>query len=207
MRKAVDSVGERFGKLLVLSVFVRDQESYGVCKCDCGNETTVLIASLRCGKTNSCRCIHKAMLRKRSTSHGHTKQDKTTPTYRTWAAMISRCHCPTATKFSTYGGAGIFVCERWRLSFADFLADMGDRPPGKTIDRIDNSKGYFLENCRWLTPKQQSRNQNKNIVIEYNGFKKSLPEWCEDFNLPYRKVYYRYKRCGLPFEEVLKRLR
>jgi len=91
--------------------------------------------------------------------HGHALHGIISPTYRTWEAMKARCNNPNATAYRRYGGRGIVVCERWQNSFLNFLEDMGERPPSRTIDRIDGGKGYFPENCRWATLKQQNDNR------------------------------------------------
>lgn len=90
--------------------------------------------------------------------------------------MIGRCHNPNSSGYSSYGGRGITVCERWR-DFANFLADMGERPEGKTLDRIDGSLGYFPENCRWATVGEQNRNTRRNHNVTYNGETHCVSEW------------------------------
>lgn len=99
------------------------------------------------------------MLSSTHMKHGHTLKGKYSPTYISWKAMRQRCRDPKYWQYSDYGARGIAVCERWRDSFANFLADMGERPAGRTLDRIDNSRGYEPENCRWATSEEQ--NQNK----------------------------------------------
>lgn len=95
-------------------------------------------------------------------THGHTSVSagRGTPTYRSWLAMRNRCHNPNNEKYPAYGGAGISVCSRWRDSFENFLFDMGSRPGGTTLDRIDGAGNYEPDNCRWATAKQQAENSD-----------------------------------------------
>ena len=92
--------------------------------------------------------------------HGHT-QDKFSPEYHSWASMVQRCTNPKRDSWKYYGAKGITVCERWVGSFENFLVDMGNRPEGTSLDRIDGHKGYYLENCRWATGSIQSSNRDK----------------------------------------------
>lgn len=115
-----------------------------------------------------------------TTTHGHTRSGgKCTSTYRSWLCMKTRCENPNDPSFPMYGGRGILICSRWRNSFSAFLHDMGERPKGTSLDRIDNSRGYFPDNCRWSTPKQQIRNRTDNRLITFNGLTKCLAEWAE----------------------------
>lgn len=91
--------------------------------------------------------------------HGHTSGGSFSPTYRTWRSMLNRCSDPKSVGWRYYGGKGVTVCERWML-FTSFLADMGLRPKGMTLDRIDGDKGYEPSNCRWATRSQQMVNRN-----------------------------------------------
>lgn len=108
--------------------------------------------------------------------HGHSPHRGASPTYRTWSGMIQRCKNPNEPAFNRYGGRGITVCDDW-LNFEGFLADMGERPKGKSLDRIDNNGGYCPENCRWATRKEQSNNTRTNRRITYKGKTKTLAEW------------------------------
>jgi hypothetical protein len=127
-----------------------------VCLCDCGAETIVSTSHLRPGGTvQSCGCL--------KLRHGHTVGGKNTRTFNSWDAMTVRCGNPNASNWQSYGGRGITICDRWRGKdgFIHFLADMGERPAGKTIDRIDVNGNYEIGNCRWATPKQQSANKRR----------------------------------------------
>jgi hypothetical protein len=124
-----------------------------------------------------------------------------TPTYRTWANMLTRCRNPKDKQYHRYGGRGIKVCERWE-SFSSFLADMGMRPDGKSLDRIDNEGNYEPGNCRWATVKQQSRNRTNTPRILFNGKMISTAELAELHGLPRRRILARIKR-GLSVEEAI----
>lgn len=138
--------------------------------------------------------------------HGHTgkKWHFVSPTYRSWNAMKQRCQDKNHPAFYRYGGRGITVCERWQ-KFINFLEDMGERPEGKSVDRIDNNKGYCKENCRWATPKEQcnnTRNNIKNIYIVYRGERKSVVEWEKITGIDNVKIRNRIKK-GWYIGEVL----
>ena len=127
--------------------------------CECGVEKDIIVYHVKTGATKSCGCLLREIMRGQhwNKQHGYFG----TRTYRSWNSMKSRCENPKATAYERYGGAGIKVCRRWQ-KFENFLEDMGERPDGKTLDRINNLKGYSKENCRWATIKEQQNNR-KNV--------------------------------------------
>jgi len=111
-------------------------------------------------------------------------------TYRTWMSMRERCNCQSSKDFKNYGRRGVWVCERWK-EYNNFLADMGERPPGMSIDRIDNNIGYTPSNCRWATRLQQNRNKRTNRAV---GSHPSLTEAAEIYGLRAETIRGRLRR-------------
>ena len=165
---ALDLIGQRFGRLVVMSRVEsgRGRKLRWRCLCDCGNTTTVSVTHLRNGNTRSCGCLSREMTRARRLKHGYSGGRDRTGTYGSWSAMRARCLDPKNKEFANYGGRGIKICERWMASFTDFLADVGERPAGKTLDRYPDKNGdYAPGNVRWATPKQQKDNQRPRIIM------------------------------------------
>lgn len=136
--------------------------------------------------------------------HGNTRHGKTkTRVHRTWAHMRQRCSNPSDSDYRLYGARGIEVCERWG-EFENFYADMGE-PPTRihSLDRLDNLKGYYLENCRWATPKEQSNNTRRTIKCELFGVTKSLKQWSVIFKKPYTTVWVRYVKLKWTLDKTL----
>jgi hypothetical protein len=166
--KAIDMHGKRFGKLTIRNRAPKNTsgEAHWLCDCDCGRISIVRGANLRNGWTQSCGCLHIERSREATTTHGHAGHKTASREYRSWASMIARCENPNYHHFHRYGGRGIKVCDRWRSSFADFLADMKTRPHGTTLDRIDNDGNYEPSNCRWANHQEQRLNRSDVVSFE-----------------------------------------
>lgn len=157
--RALDLTGQKFARLTAIRpVSSGAQGVRWACVCECGNKTEVVAKSIKGGLVQSCGCLNVEVISRKgkNSTHGLTKS----PTYRTWLAMRQRCTYPKSISYRYYGAKGVTVCARWADSFDNFYADMGARPEGKTIDRIDGTKGYEPGNCRWATPLQQVHNRS-----------------------------------------------
>lgn len=154
--KPVDLTGQAFGRLRVLhlSGLGNSRAFLWLCLCECGSLAEVPGTKLRHGHTKSCGCLSRDLAGSLNLTHGQSK----TPTYSTWLAMWSRCTNPKHVGWKSYGGRGIKVCRRWQ-KFENFLADMGPKPEGLTIERRNNERGYSPTNCCWATQAEQNRNK------------------------------------------------
>ena len=158
-------------------------------RCDCGTVFSMMCKNER--KTKSCGCFRVA--------HGATK----TPEHRTWSDMKLRCTNKNYKNYQYYGGRGITVCERWINSFENFLTDMGHRPQGCSIDRIDNNGNYEPSNCRWATRQEQQRNKRNSLFLTINGITKSVAEWSEHQGATIQKNIRNRMTLGWSAEEAV----
>jgi hypothetical protein len=229
-----DRTGQRFGQLVAESLAPkRGRRTFWKCHCDCGETVEVVADNLVSGHTTSCGCAHRDMLVSRNKTllakHGHVFGGKPSRTYSSWRAMLTRCTVATSVGFDNYGGRGIRVCERWH-KFEDFLADMGERPAGKTLDRYPDQNGnYEPVNCRWATPVEQAQNRRpyqpvmpprqsiefyravqrkaaasraaKSAITAF-GETKTLAEWAAALGMHRKQVWQRLKR-GWPPEQAV----
>lgn len=169
MPKPIDLSGQRFGKLIAEERAATGRIRSWACKCDCGERTIVGTNKLTSGHTRSCGCIKVQStltngFKNRVHGRGHGKRDLS---YRTWTSMRERCRDGYKGK-EHYWKRGISVCDRWNV-FENFLADMGERLPGMTLDRINVNGNYEPGNCRWATASQQQRNKQKARYLLIDG--------------------------------------
>lgn len=189
----------RFGRLVVAGERIPGRRPRFPCRCDCGTEKLVREDHLKSGTTTSCGCYHRDVTRKTASRqfarHGYSVGGRADTTLTVWNSLRARCSNPKNKAYADYGARGIRVCERWLgpAGFANFLADMGDRPTGMTIDRIDNDGNYEPGNCRWADYKTQARNNRRNRVLHCFGESLTVAGWSE--------------RTGIGSSTILNRLR
>lgn len=206
MPKRLNLVGQKFGRLTVISINEEKTKekgkAYWNCKCECGNFCCVGGHDLKTGNTQSCGCIHTEQLRERSIKHNlrHTK------IYGRWLTMRSRCNNPNFPKYKDYGARGIKVCREWDdfKAFYDWAMNNG-YSDDLTIDRIYVNGNYEPSNCRWVNAKVQANNQRRNIRLNINGVEKTLMEWYEDLkpSVSYDRALARFHREGFISVEQL----
>lgn len=175
--------GSKFGHLTVFALSkILDKRSYWNCKCKCGTIKEIRRDNLVSGKTKSCGCYNISSHK----THGM----KGTSTYKSWGAMKGRCLRKTDHAYNYYGAKGIKVCDRW-LKFENFYIDMGKKPEGKTLDRINNNGNYELSNCRWADWETQNNNTSRNRFIICNGITLTISQWSRKIGIPLSTLYSR----------------
>ena len=176
-----DITGNVFGRLRAIAPVGKNKNHRILwqCICECGTLATVDTTSLMTGNTKSCGCLQADVAKVMKTTHGGSG----TAEYITWTNMKARCFNPNSTHFGHYGGRGITICDRW-LSFKNFYADMGNKPTKKhTIERINNDAGYFFDNCKWATRREQCNNKRSNRYIEHEGQTLTMSQWARKIGL------------------------
>lgn len=197
-RGKANITGKKFQMLTVISFAGRidnNRHMTWLCRCDCGNEVTLTGARIRVYK--SCGC------QKGSRKHGMC----TTKIYHIYTAMIQRCYLPSRPEYRNYGGRGIKVCDRWRERFENFYEDMGERPEGMSLDRIDNDGDYSPENCRWATRIEQNNNRRDNVLFSFEGKTQSIHRWAVELGVNTARLRRLVLHKNVPFEEAVARFR
>lgn len=168
--KADIPIGETFGRVTVLHEVQKTSNNTRVkCKCSCGTEFDTDLIRLKIGRTTSCGCFRLERIRQANSLnpkrliHGHKRRTHTSREYHSWQAMIDRCNNPDLDSYKYYGGRGISVCNRWLGSFVSFLADLGPRPEGMTLERKDVNGNYEPDNCKWATLEEQGMNKRPRL--------------------------------------------
>lgn len=173
-----DITGQKFNRLTVLRR--AERTSFWVCQCECGNIIEVAGDKLQTGHTKSCGCY--SISGRRRENHGMAK----TPEYYSWQDMKDRCYNSNNTMFKHYGDRGIIVCSEWKDSFETFYVNMGPRPEGTSIDRIDVNGNYEPSNCRWATNAEQARNTTRTVLITYDGKTQCLSDWAIEIGISFK---------------------
>lgn len=215
--RACELTGQRYGRLVVER---RDGSLRGcsawIALCDCGRRVRLTASALRTGNTQSCGCLKPEVTSKVHRKHGATVGVETLA-YRSWKSIKARCLNPKAPRYESYGGRGITICDRWLgpRGFENFLADMGERPAGTSIDRRDNDRGYSCgkcddclargetANCRWATPTEQSTNRRGRCLLTVDGLTMTQAEWERAIGLSRGTISDRRNNCGWSDEEAV----
>lgn len=197
--------GDKVGKLTVIeqandAVLCRDKK--WTCLCECGNTTTVDDARLEAGITKSCGCLREITTKRLKTQHGYTRSRL----YAIWSGMKARCYNKNKINYARYGGKGITICEEWLHDFSKFkdwsLSHGYD--DSLTIDRIDSTKGYSPDNCRWADIYTQANNKSRNIYITYHGERHTVAEWSRIIPIGYATIKKRYQS-GWSVEDIFEK--
>lgn len=198
-RIKLNAAGKVFGLLTAVEMSHRLPCGHSVwrCVCSCGKEVLVRWGNLRAGNTKSCGCLSSKSRVESNKKHGKYG----TPTYISWAGMKSRCNNPNNEFYSDYGGRGISVCSEW-CEFDAFYRDMGDRPSGKSLERLDVNGNYCPENCVWATAEQQARNTRRNRFVKVGDKSMTHAEFERSVGLYPGAIYDRLRR-GWSIEEAL----
>lgn len=197
--KRQDLTGQKYNKLTVLGLNRSENgQVYWDCVCDCGNHAVVKSSNLKSGAVKSCGCL------KHNVAHNRTHNESKTSLYRHWVSMIYRCTKPNHFAYKWYGARGIKVCDEW-LTYEGFKEWVQATRPNETytVDRIDVNGDYCPKNCRWIPMGEQANNRRTNVIIEYDGEKKSLMSWCEELGLNYKRVHNRMFKLGWDFERAI----
>lgn len=202
VRPKIDMVGQKYGRLTVTDLVTsHDKHTRWKAICECGNVKEYKGILLRQGKTKSCGCLQRELVAERMSQSKKTHGLTYTDTWHSWRSMRNRCLTKSHKSYARY--KDVKICDRWLVSFEAFLEDMGERPAGCTLDRIDNEGPYSPGNCRWATQKTQSRNRRGNAVLTLNGESCTIAEWAEKIGVRRSTISKRLNAYGKTVEECL----
>lgn len=183
-------LSQTFGKLKVIEETRRNGRRSWICQCECGRKTNVITSNLTRRKSTSCgKCTAQLLAE-------HHKE------YMVWSSMKSRCDNPKHLAYKDYGARGITYQTSWK-DFRAFLLDMGPKPTGLSLDRINNAGHYTKENCRWATNTEQKNNMRTNRLIAYDGKTQTMAQWAREFNINYRTLKSRLNISKWPIKKAL----
>jgi len=191
--------GQRFGRLVVIKETERWIDDAGrskrkfLCRCDCGVEKEMKLAHIRNAQVISCGCARREALDKHRAFSNRKHGLSRSRTYNIWSSMRGRCNNKNSDAYSAYGGKGIKHCQKW-ATFDGFLDDMGECPDGLTLDRIDGTKGYYKENCRWADWNTQANNRCNNTIINYNEKEYTLAQLARKVKMKQETLQARLRR-------------
>jgi len=197
--------GLRFGRLMVVRhVDARHKDSIYACICDCDAYVEARATKLKSGNVKSCGCLNAEQRPHiaKKTKRKPASSDVRSGAYISWREMHRRCYVSRTPHFERYGGKGVVVCERWNY-FGNFLVDMGERPQGKTLDRINNSGNYEPSNCRWATPVEQANNRADNVRVSFAGTDRTVSEWSREPGAVYASLIAGRLRAGWDVERAI----
>jgi hypothetical protein len=191
-RPPINLLGQRFGALLVIRPTSKRQNNSAVwaCRCDCGSDLDINAAYLKEGWKTSCGCIGQ-----------NKERNRNRRTYSCWKHMLYRCTDPTHKSFEDYGGRGITVCARWQV-FENFFADMGEMPPGLSLERKNNNRGYCKSNCKWASTKTQNRNKRDTRLVTFRGRAQCCSDWAREYGIKVQTFHTRLYN-GWTFKQAL----
>lgn len=193
----LNNIGKTFHSWKILKLIPKDESPsrknwYALAECECGEVKPVRSEKISNGTSKSCGCVRDNALK----THGFTTRKKggNSREYAIWNSMKQRCLNKNNKQYPEYGGRGIRVCSRWKTSFENFYSDMGKRPfQGASLERLDNSKGYSPDNCKWADRDAQNNNKRNNRPITINGITKNLGQWAKEYGIGHATVIHRLK--------------
>lgn len=190
MPKTLNVDGHIYNRLTIISRVGRRK---ALCRCECGNEIIAQLYNVKNGHTKSCGCFKLERSPVINKTHGMRR----TPTYKSWSCMRARCNNPKNADYKNYGARGITCHQSWD-SFESFFSDMGEKPDGTTLERMNNDGNYEPGNCRWATKREQALNRRTSRFVTAHGRTMTLKEWADVTGLTYILLYKKFSRRGFP---------